>query len=862
MPLLFAVTLFVSAFLLFLVQPMIGKMVLPLLGGTPAVWNTCMVFFQAALLAGYGYTHSVSTYVPVRRQLLLQGALLLVPFVFLPFAIGAWQPPTESTPVFAVLGLLTILVGVPFFVVATSAPLLQKWFAHTGHPAARDPYFLYGASNLGSMLALIAYPALIERVVPVATQSWLWTVAYIAFIALTVLCAVSVWKAPPLAALPAAGSAPPATEPATVAPAAAPETAIHAPRRSWKARRSAPAAVVAPAAAAERPALVTWPRRLRWIGLAAVPSSLMLGVTTYLTTDIAAIPLFWVIPLALYLLSFILVFMRWPVEWSGLPHTIVLAVQPLSLVLLAAFNLVEITPPQWLSFSVNLLAFFLTALFCHGELARDRPPTSHLTEYYLCMSVGGVLGGLLNGLVAPLVFNRIVEYALVLALCCFLRPPVSVLKTFLGRRADRPAESTLEDRLLDYGYGLCVGLLTYALLRLAVARNIWGEDGSLHYYLASRVEDLGFAWRRAWGIGAWLNVAVVSGIPLLACLVFSGRPVRFGMCALAFFLANGLNAVATDESLYVHRNFFGVIRVRPEVTADGKIVQHTLIHGGIDHGRQYVEGPKRYEPVTYFHPQGPIGQIFTAFKDRDEVEPYAVIGLGIGTLAAYGRPGQVVHFYEIDPAVRRLSLPPEGEPAYFFYLQDALKKGVKVDVLMGDGRLKIREAEPKKYRIIVVDAFSSDAIPVHLLTREAVALYQAKLADGGVLIFNITNRYVDLTRPLANVAAANGMRCFHAADWHPNDPDRFAADWVVMLKPRAPRALAAEAGPLAARLFAGAGAGGLGALPWAPLVQSTQLGVAPWLRPLNRPGNWNELRPNADPVWTDDYSNLLSVLSL
>jgi hypothetical protein len=859
--LLFAATLFVSAFLVFLVQPMIGKMTLPLLGGTPAVWATCMVFFQAALLAGYGYTHLVSTYLPVRRQILLQIVLLLVPFLFLPIAVGAWEPPTEFTPVFAVLGLLTAIVGGPFFVVTTSAPLLQKWFAYTGHPASKDPYFLYGASNLGSMLALFLYPVLLEPTLAVTTQSWLWAGIYTAFLVLTLVCAAAVWMAPLVVRLAGVADA----APTLIEPAPTPEsypTAIQAPRRGLRGRRVAPAVVVAPAATPGRTDAVTWLRRLRWIGLAAVPSSLMLGVTTYLITDIAAIPLFLIIPLALYLLSFILVFMRWPVEWSGWPHTVILSLQPLSLALLALFNLVDVSPPQWLSFAVNLLAFFLTALFCHGELARDRPPTRHLTEYYLCMSVGGVTGGLLNGLVAPLLFNRIVEYALVLALCCFLRPPRSVLATLLGRKAERPAESTREDRLLDYGYGLCVGLLTYALLRIAVARNLWGEDGSFHYYVASRVEELGFAWRRAWGIAAWINVAIVSGIPLLACLVFSARPVRFGLCALAFFLANALHAVATDDSLYVHRNFFGVIRVRPELARDGRVLQHTLIHGGIDHGRQYVEGPKRYEPITYFHPHGPIGQIFSAYKERREVEPYAVVGLGIGTLASYGRPGQVVHFYEIDPAVRRLSLPPKGEQAYFFYLQDALEKGVKLDVIMGDGRLRIREAKPKQYQIIVLDAFSSDAIPVHLLTKEAVALYKTKLADGGVLIFNITNRYVDLKRPLANVAEANGLRCFYGGDWPTKNPDRFAADWVVMLKPRAPRALAAEAGTLAGQLFAGAGARGPAVVPWAPMVESTQFDIAPWLRRLNLPENWEELSPNDDRLWTDDYSNLLSVLSL
>jgi spermidine synthase len=894
--LLFAVTLFVSAFLLFLVQPMVGKMILPKLGGTPQVWNTCMVFFQAALLAGYAYTHSVSTYLPTRRQLLLQGGLLAVPFLFLPFAVSeSWQPPTESNPVFAVLALLALLVGIPFFVVATSAPLLQKWFAATGHPASKDPYFLYGASNLGSMLALLAYPALIEPWLPVASQSWFWAAAYLLFLALALACAAVVWRAPPLAALPGGGAAPAPSEAPPPAPAAPPSTAFRTPRKGGKGRVVVQAAAPArPAARPAAPAEVTPLRRLRWIGLAAAPSSLMLGVTTYLTTDIAAVPFLWIVPLALYLLSFILVFMRWPVEWVRTPHIVVLVLQPLSLCVLVVFNLVDVRPPQWLSFAVHLLAFFLTALLCHGELARDRPSTRHLTEFYLCMSIGGVLGGLLNGLVAPMVFDRHVEYMLVLALSCLLRPPVSVLAALRGDAARRPAESTKEDYGLDVGYAVCLGLLTFALVKIAVAHNLWADvtltlrdgrpyklTGSFWSFLVQQLYGLGMGLGRAEAVSAWLNTIIVAGIPLVICLVFSARPLRFGLCALAFFLANGLYVVGLpflglaghDESLFVHRNFFGVIRVQPEFAEDPetgkrKIIQHVLIHGGIDHGRQYISGPKRAEPISYFFPTGPIGQVFTVFKEQKEKAPYAVVGLGIGTLAAYSRPGQVVHFYEIDPAVKRLSLPPEGETPWFFYLQDALNKGVKLDVILGDGRLKLKEAPREYYQIIVLDAFSSDAIPVHLLTLEAVDMYLSKLAEGGVLIFNITNRYVDLKQPLANVAAKLGLRCFHGGDYSDRDnPDKFGADWMVMVKPRSAAAVAAEAKELArARALRLLGAGpvapGLAAVPWTALVEGTATDLPPWLRPLDLPENWKEWRPNQDPVWTDDYSNLLSVLSL
>ncbi len=355
MPLLFAITLFVSAFLLFLVQPMIGKMILPRLGGTPAVWNTCMLFFQAALLAGYGYTHSVSTYLPLRRQLAVHGAVLLLPLALLlaigPFSIGAWEPPPQANPIFAVLWLLTLVVGLPFFVVATSAPLLQKWFGSTGHAAARDPYFLYGASNLGSMLALLAYPLWVEQSFDLDYQSTLWAFGYGLFFLFTVLCGLIVFRGPAqvlLAGAPHASAALPPADPTTTAlPPADPSTAVKRTIISRRGRTPHVAVAPAPMPKTIEPAVapISNLRRLRWVALAAVPSSLMLGLTTFITTDIAAVPFFWVIPLALYLMSFILVFMRWPVQWLGLPHRIMLVLQLVSLAVLGAVVLLQHTPP-------------------------------------------------------------------------------------------------------------------------------------------------------------------------------------------------------------------------------------------------------------------------------------------------------------------------------------------------------------------------------------------------------------------------------------------------------------------------------------------------------------------------------------
>lgn len=816
----FAVTLFVSATLLFLVQPMVGKMVLPRLGGTPAVWNTCMVFFQAVLLVGYAYTHSVSTWQNRRRQVAVQFGLLALPFLVLPFSLGAWNPPADYNPVLSVLWLLLGMVGLPFFVVATSAPLLQKWFHATGHPAAKDPYFLYGASNLGSMLALLLYPVLVEPFFSVETQTYLWLGGYLVLVGLVVGCGLLVWNAPPsreLSVSPAATEAAPAS--ASPAPTA---TAITASRRMPQrgaARKPSASPTNAAEAVAPQPAVsqpLTWPRRLRWIGLAAAPSSLMLGVTTYLTTDIAAIPFFWVIPLALYLLTFILVFARWPVVWTEGPHTLLLYIQPCFLMFLVLILVAKLSLPTALEFFIHLAAFFTTALVCHGELARDRPDASNLTEFYLWMSVGGVLGGMFNALVAPPLFwFGVVEYFLAMVLASLLRPPM------LGETPLIPGDTselhvTSLGRALDFVIPSGLGIAGFFLAKFGM------QLGYRSYLLA-------------------------GGVVLV--LALAGRPLRFGLALGLFVLAVGIHDHEHEKYIFEGRGFFGFVKVRRE-EYQGK-VYHTLVHGGINHGQQIIKPHfMRRETITYFHPTGGIGQIFEKFKWPDQrlpaslvglgaapfaslhvlagthsEPPYAVLGLGSGTLAAHARPWQHMVFYEIDPLVKRLSMPPEGEKAYFLYVQDALDRGASLEIVLGDGRLTLqKEPYENYYHILVLDAFSSDAIPVHLLTSEAIDLYLTKLADGGVLIFNTTNKYVDITPVLADLAKAKNLECLAYGDYDEGIPDKFGSDWVVMRRK----------GPAAN--------GGL------PLAE--RLNMELWKRPPGLGG----------PIWTDSYSNLLGVM--
>ncbi len=904
MLLYFSLSLFVSATLLFFVQPMIGKMILPQLGGTPAVWNTCMVFFQGVLLVGYGYTHLLTTTQPTRRQVLIQGALLFSPFLFLmlPFHLGNWIPPDESNPIFSLLWKLTLMVGLPFFMVSTTAPLLQKWFFHTGHPASKDPYFLYGASNLGSMLGLLAYPTIIEpwlMVTPpdgdgtVKTQVHLWTAGYLLFVAMVIGCALVVWKS--LAEKTATAEQPAAPPEPAPAPAPTPAPVATAITSSPK-RRGARMATPTPAAktGAATPAAntvaveappndeITPLRRLRWVGLAAAASSLMLGVTTYMTTDIAAVAFFWIIPLALYLLTFILVFSRWPVVWTGTPHMIVMFMQPCVLLLLVLKMIANLALPERLfgfrigeyetpfTFVMHLLAFFLTTLMCHGELAKDRPSTKHLTEFYFWMSLGGVLGGLFNALVSPILFQwGILEYTAAMAFACLLRSSlVDQAKTLI------PGDSNMEKNTpLGYALDFVIPLTIFILCYLA----FWYREKYAPQFF-------------------WLGKTYLLAALVVIALALSLRPVRFGLSVGALFLAWGI--YEREPYLYEGRGFFGLLRVREtdwekqpypvisetgdqlhkkdehgnwhrQYSAQDQKIYRTLIHGGINHGRQIVHFKqldpwgedlpenksvvlrKRREPITYFHERNGVAELFyklgwadsqpvsTPLTDMNGMSdfrmpasmfglacgdfpiaamlsntqsepPFAVLGLGTGILACYAKPFQHVDFFEIDPLVKNLSVVPGYVPPWhperqkmpklqdptFYFVQDAIERGARVEIKLGDGRLKLKDAPEKYYHIIALDAFSSDAIPVHLLTKDAVELYLTKLADGGVLLFNTTNRYVRIERVLAAIAAETDCDCLYCPDYTygSDHPDRFSADWVV-LQPRSKKGTYANGGP-------------------------------------------------------------------
>jgi SAM-dependent methyltransferase len=736
---LFGFATFAGASLLFLVQPMLGKVLLPRLGGVPAVWNTCLVFFQAVLLLGYLYAHASIRWLGVRRQAVLHLGLLLLGLALLPIRVP--EPSLAApagNPVGELLYLLARWAGLPFFVVATTAPLVQRWFAATGHPRARDPYFLYAASNLGSLSALLAYPTLVEPIWPLTEQSTLWAAGYVGLAGLLGLCAGVVWWSP-----------------AEMAAPSSPTDRFHAAER-----RGAP------------PDSALRAQRARWVLLSFVPSSLLLSVTTYLTTDIAAMPLLWVLPLGVYLLTFVLAFARTPL----IPRRVVGMALPVAILIPFLSYVVRLPAPAGLFIPVHLAGFFVAALLCHGELAAARPSVDRLTEFYLWVAFGGVLGGLVNAFLAPTLFTVPVEYPLGLVLACFLRPSLA---------DPAPPRRTARDLMVAAALGGLIPALP------PLARAVGVAPGSM------------------------AGLALTYGLPLLLCSLAWSRPARFALGLAAILLAGSVWNDTDERTLFRTRSFFGVHQVLRD--PDSRL--HYYMHGSTLHGVQSTDPARRHEALSYFRRPGPIGQLFErVVSSRDHVR-VAVVGLGVGTLAAYAAPTQHWTFYEIDPAVERIA----RDPRLFTYIADC---AAPVAILIGDARVSLARAETGAYDVIVLDAFSSDAIPVHLLTREALQLYLTKLAPGGVLAFNVTNRHVRLEPMLGALARAEGLESLVQEDWVSDPADRgdpgrgvFPSAWVVMA--RRPEHL----GPLT--------------------------GDPRWGRPTG----------SDHPVWTDDFSSLLPVLT-
>ena len=704
--------------LLFLVEPLIVRMMLPLLGGSPAVWNTAMVFFQGALLAGYLLAHLARRGLPWSSRPWIQIAFVALGLILLPVAIpSGWAPPSGGQSLW-ILALLTLALGVPFVALAMLGPTLQGWFADTSSPRRRDPYFLYAAGNTGSIVGLLSYPLLVEPFIGLRTQSRLWAIGYGILILLLIATALLRRRHP-------------SRHESLV-------TSIDTPGT-----HNSDAVDRAP---------TSWRTRVAWVLMAAIPSGLLLAVTQHISADIASIPLLWVVPLTIYLATFVIAFSK---PTKGCPPTLG-RVASLMVLFVVAILPATLVSSAWLvaGLVINLGAFGLLALAIHFELAGRRPPANQLTEYYLWIAVGGLVGGVGVALVAPVIFDSVTEYPLLLiaALGALWFAPFAYKST--KRR-----------------YSIYVGGATFLVVLL------------LSLFQGTGVSRL-----------LLLAIAVGGSVTYLAS---QDRP-RVFMATVAAIIPVVMIVVASQPALHQDRSFFGVIRV---TEADG---HHVMSHGSTIHGSQQFEPVISEEPTTYYQRGSGVGRIMQVLTTDAPPRRIAVVGLGTGTLVTYGRSSDDFEFFEIDQSVQDMA----ENPDYFTFLSET-PSSVTTNIV--DGRIGLEESDGY-FDLIVLDAFSSDAIPVHLLTREAVDIYAKQLSPTGVIAVHMSNRYFDLEPVVARVATEFGLQA-HILKAQ-------ASHWVLLTDP-----------------------------------QNLDPSIATEL------ANWTQapLRPET-PLWTDDYANLLAAL--
>ena len=730
----FARTIFTGAFLLFQVQPLVGKYILPWFGGGPGVWTTCMLFFQLLLLGGYAYAHAVSRYLKPRTQTILHGVLLLAALASLPITPSdTWRPNPGDDPAWRILALLTASLGLPYLVLSATGPLLQEWFRRSVPGAS--PYRLYALSNLGSLLALISYPFYFETTLTRLAQAQFWSWGLGFYAASCGFCAWRVWKNSSLAT------------PATTSPPAAEPNPDLAPPSTYQ--------------------------RALWICLPAVASTLLLAGTNKMCLDVASIPFLWVLPLALYLLSFIISFdsPRW---YSRFWFTLLLggALVGVCVALFAGADM-----PIVHQVVVYSAALFIGSMICHGELYRLRPPPTQLTGFYLLISVGGALGGLFVALVAPAVFNNYYELHLSLALLVGLLLVVSA--------KDHAALSPRQWR---------------GLAALLAVGAVYGADQALTPAFAwlrtkppALFSTLEYFWTTSQFVGLHWPVWLIAGVAvgLMALRRRHRRQPLNGHRATCRLLGLGLVGLMGVLGVQIHetsrgsllsaRNFYGVLSVQEYGQEDPSTHYRLLLHGRITHGIQFA-APERARTLTsYFGARSGLGLALRTFP-RQQNQRIGLLGLGVGTVAAYGKPGDYLRIYEIDPEVKKLAEKP------FSYLATS---EAQIDVVMGDGRLSLEHESPQNFDFLIMDAFSSDAVPVHLLTQEAFAIYLRHLKPDGAIIVNISNRYLDLRPVVENAARAIGFQS-HTIECEDGSDDEEEGAWwlygssfVVLSKNRA-----------------------------------------------------------------------------
>lgn len=699
----FVLSIALSATLLFLVQPIIARQVLPWFGGSAGVWTICMVFFQVTLLAGYAYAHALNRWLAPRRQWLLHTTLLAISAAFLPIVVGErFRPDASSDESIAILVLLAATIGLPYFLLASTGPLMQSWWVRQwpGKPV----YRLFALSNAGSLAGLVAYPFLIEPFLGVRTQALIWSAAFGAF---ALLCAAAAWRMARSVSDAASPGAADAKTPEP-APATSPEGATG--RAQAEHRSANPGSPVA------------------WIGFSALGVMMVLGATAHLSQNVASVPFLWIVPLSLYLLSFVLAFdgrsgRGWYAPGWGIPLCLG-AVMLMALGLSVSDGLLDMT----LSLPLYCAGVLVTCLFCHGELALRRPDAADLTRFYLMISLGGALGGIFSGLVAPRIFQSIYEFPL-------------------------------------------------ALFGVAASAVVAGW------------QQTSFGHLRKW----------VTALAVTALFATGFWDYQFVQ-------------LLNDHAILLSRSFYGTLSVQK--FGKGTDERRILRHGVVVHGLQYTYGPGRLEPTEYYRRESGIGLAIASAQSRRADLRLGVIGLGVGTLSTYGRKGDTVRFYEIDPAVVAIA------QREFAYLSST---PADVQIVVGDARrslqLEVDAGRAPRFDVLAVDAFSGDSVPVHLLTRQAMELYLQCLAEDGVLALHVSNRFLDLKPGLANMARQMNLHATLVAE-HPRDhPETTLTEWVLISKNAA-------------------------ALAAAPLQGHTETLVAD---------------PRLD-VWTDDFSNLLETV--
>ena len=677
----FTASMLISALLLFFIQPMFAKMALPMLGGSSGVWNTAMVFFQAVLLGGYLYAHLLSKFFRFYNQVLIHGMVMVASIVFLPIAVPlGWEVPQSGTPTLWLIGLFGVALGVPFFALSANAPLMQKWFSYTNHRNSGDPYFLYAASNVGSLFSLLSYPVLIEPFFRVSEQSLVWAVGFVALIIAIMACGLLAYSH---------------------------ESPLNR-SLSDSSRSDGIGSLMAN--------VITWKDRVLWSICSIVPSGLMLGVTAHITSNIASAPFLWVVPLALYLLTFIIAFSPRPFLSSrlltaGFPYIAGL------MIFSASFSFF----PVLVTLALILFGFFWITQMCHNRLAENRPATSHLTEFYFFMSLGGVLGGATVALLAPVLLNGPYEYMLMIIAACLVLP-----SKVLAREVRTKNVLTFISIII----ALCI---------LISSITLWDPK-----ILAKGLIGLGCAY-------------IVAEILVKPDFMKKGLLLT-GVWAFVLGLAANSNSV-----IFLDRSFFGIARVDSEESEYG--TAHLFIHGNTIHNVQLRDPDAKNYPLAYYAPEGSFAQAIDAVRaDKGSIN-VAAIGLGAGALACHVEQGDNWTFYEIDPLVLRMA----RDSSLFSFLNDCAPN---VPVVLGDARLTLQDLPKGALDLVIVDAFSSDAIPAHLVTVEALEMYRSLLKDDGFIFFHTSNRSLDISSVVINIAEAGGVSS-RVVEFYPDESMKY-----------------------------------------------------------------------------------------